>query len=309
MRAFITGATGFAGRHLAEWLIECGDEVVGSTRDAHHSSNSAAPPMPLISWDLASGSTAALVEMLRRFQPEAVYHLAALSVPSDCGGETPTAAAREVNVDATRTLVQLLADCAWRPRLVLASTSHVYGPWTGSDVRARETQPVAPGSGYAKTKLAAEQAVLEAARAEQIDALVARAFKHVGPRQGERMMLSEWIVQLVRGANPVVVQCLDSYVDLSDVRDVVRAYRLLAQRGSAGEIYNVGSGVEQRTGDLFLALRRLVDPARPFVESRPGKKQEWIADASKLITATGWRAKFSLERTISDALEHFQGRA
>lgn len=309
MRAFITGATGFAGLHLAEWLIECGDEVVGSTREGRWSTNSAAPQMSLIPWDLASGSTEALSEMLQRFQPAAVYHLAALSVPSDCGGDEPTAAAWKVNVEATQTLVQLLAGCSWRPRLVLASTSHVYGPQAGAEVHVGETHPVAPRSGYAKTKWAAEQAVLAAARAGRVDALVARAFKHAGPRQGERMMLIEWISQFVRGADPVVVQCLDSHVDLSDVRDVVRAYRLLAQLGVAGEIYNVGSGCEQRTGDLFFRLREMVDATRPYQESRPGRKQEWIADVSKLVAATGWRTEHPWERMIRDALDEYRRRA
>lgn len=311
MRAFITGATGFVGPHLAAWLRAQGDDVQGSSRDGSFDGvvpASAFGAMKLVAWDLDGGSLDALSAAISEFQPEVVYHLAALSVPKECGADEPTPRAWAVNVEATRKLVELLCECSWRPRLIFTSTSHVYGPQAGDEPRVRETQSLDPRTGYAKTKLAAEQVTLAAVRAGRLDAVVTRSFKHAGPGQSEQMMLPEWVSQFVRGASPVEVQCLNSHVDLADVRDVVRAYRLLAERGATGEAYNVGSGVETVTGELFFLLRSIADPQRPYVEKRPGLRREWIADVSKLQAATNWRPEISLEQTIRDTLDDYRHR-
>jgi len=128
-----------------------------------------------------------------------------------------------------------------------------------------------------------------------------RAFKHTGPGQPPRFMLPEWAKQFADPTvNPVHVQTLESVLDITDVRDVVRAYRLMAERGEAGEIFNVGSGVPRRSGDLFDLLRNLADPARAVVETKPGRRQEAIADCSRLHRRTGWTPAIPLEQTIRD---------
>ena len=96
------------------------------------------------------------------------------------------------------------------------------------------------------------------------------------------------------------MQTLDAHVDVTDVRDVVRAYRLLAEWGDSGRIYNVGSGVSRRSGDLFELLRAMAGPDRPVVELRPGRKQDPIADITRLTACTGWRPEMPIERTIAD---------
>jgi len=142
---------------------------------------------------------------------------------------------------------------------------------------------------------------LETAWQKGLDVVIVRAFQHTGPRQNPRMMLPEWVSQFAAASRePVQVHTLDAHIDVTDVRDVVRAYRLLTERGDSGRIYNVGSGVSRRSGDLFELLRAMADPGRPVVELRPGRKQAPIADIARLAECTGWRPEIPIERTIAD---------
>ena len=141
--------------------------------------------------------------------------------------------------------------------------------------------------------------------------MAARAFQHSGPRQSSRMMLPSWARQLSLGRgssenNPLEVHTRDAYIDLTDVRDVVRAYRLLSERGASGEIYNVGSGIMRQSGDL---LKRLIDIDHSpgyVVELHSGRKQDPIADISKLQDATGWQPRISIEQTIEQTLQYWR---
>lgn len=306
-RAILTGATGFVGGYLAEHLLEAGDEVLGFCPDARWPAGAPADlaaRVPLLAWDLASpdGLSAEASRAVERFAPTCIYHLAAVSVPADCGDPEPTPFAQAINVGGTRRVLELAASLARRPRVLLVSTCYVYGPVPPESPRVSETAPRRPHRGYGRTKVAAEEAV-EQFVAEGGDALIARSFQHTGPRQDARMMLPQWASQLAAdGEEPVEVYTLDAHLDLSDVRDVVRAYRLLVLGGRRGEAYNVGSGESRRTGDLFERLRQLAGSTRPAVELRPGARQEPIADISRLRAATGWQPVVPLEQTLADTL-------
>lgn len=304
MKALITGMTGFAGGHLAEHLFASGDEVAGLSTSGHwpaRTPNALVRAVRLYQGDLASDETArALERVARDFAPDCVYHLAAISVPRDCGGEKPTAQAIAANVEGTRRVVDWAA--ALGVRALVVSTSHVYAAPTSREQRAREDDAPQPKNAYGKTKLLAEQAALEAVR-NGADVVIARAFQHTGPRQGPRMMLPEWAAQLASGAELIHVRNRDTWIDVSDVRDVVRAYRLLMTQGQRGEIYNVGSGAPRRTGDILEQLIRIAGRAVTIQEQSPGERFDAIADVTKLEQATGWRPELSLAQTINDVWE------
>lgn len=309
MRAFITGISGFAGSHLAEWLLAAGDVVAGSNRSGvwpAELADSTARFAQLVPWDVGQGREESVTEAVGRFRPDVIFHLAALSVPQDCGETEPAQRALDVNVAGTATVIELVRSLPHSPRLVFVSSGHVYGDAAPDDPVVSEETPADPRTAYAKTKLAAEWLVRHASERLGVDAVIARAFKHAGPRQGERLMLAEWARQFASGASPVRVRCLDSHLDVTDVRDVVRAYRLLAELGRPGMTYNVGSGRNRRTGDLFQQLRSLADPQRPFLETDPGFRQETIADIRRLVTATDWRPQVPLAQTLVDTLEYWR---
>jgi GDP-4-dehydro-6-deoxy-D-mannose reductase len=336
-RALITGIAGFAGGFLAEHLLEYGDEVLGCSRDGQWGDRSATSLLgrvELVSWDLAAKEkgdsphlceapcgpfrqmgtvpffpqASTLTDDARRriadFRPTCIYHLAAISVPQDCGQEEVLPRAMAVNVGGTRQVLDLAATLVPSPRVLFISTSHVYAPVRPASSRVDEEAPLAPRSAYGHTKLAAEEEVRRAVREQGCDALIVRAFLHTGPRQIPALMLPQWARQFALGGQgPVAVHTRDARIDLSDVRDVVRAYRLLAERGQRSEVYNVGSSICRTSGEVLDMLRRLAGPERPIVETMPGQKQDPIADVSRLIQCTGWHATIPLEKTVADTWE------
>jgi GDP-4-dehydro-6-deoxy-D-mannose reductase len=305
VKALITGITGFVGGHLAEHLLAAGDEVVGLSTSGKwpaRTPDTLVQNVRVFAHDLSANDTPPLPS---DFTPDHVYHLAAISVPSDCGGEEPTPRAIAANVDATRRLLEWTGKIG-SPRLLFVSTSHVYPPPNSRDDRCREDQSPQPKNGYGKTKLMAEQVVREAVNSHRVDALVARAFQHTGPRQGPRMMLPEWASQFAAGADPVTVRNRDTWIDLSDVRDVVRAYRLLMLKGARGETYNVGAGIPRRTGDILDQLVAITGAQRTIAEGRPGERLDPIADIAKLRSATGWQSEIPLDQTIRDIWRWFK---
>jgi GDP-4-dehydro-6-deoxy-D-mannose reductase len=307
-RALITGVSGFVGGFLAGHLLECGDAVLGTSPDGRWmaaSPEAVRDRVDVLAWDLANpgGPSEDVRQALEQFAPTVIYHLAAISVPGDCGHEEPSPLAVRINVDGTRRVLALAASLPSSPRVLFISSSYVYAPVTADHPRVDETWPVTPKRGYGRTKLAAEEAVRLAVAEDQVDAMIARAFQHTGPGQSPRMMLSEWAFQFAQGGpEPVKVHTQDAWIDLTDVRDVVRAYRLLALHGERGEVYNVGSGIARRTGDILELLRHAADPTRPVVELRPGFKQDPIANITRLTHRTGWQPGIPVEQTVQDAL-------
>ncbi len=312
MKAFITGITGFAGSHLAEFLLDCGDQVQGSSATGRWRADAPerlSSQVPLFRWQLMAAPPPDTMHALQRFAPDAVYHLAALSVPSDCGTNDPTPEAWAVNVEGTRHLLAALSTLPHRRRLLLVSSCHVYGPVSAASPRVGETSPLAPQSAYGKTKLAAEQAVQAAIRSHGLQAVIARAFKQAGPRLHPGLMLSEWAIQLVSPSRePLHVLNLDSHMEITDVRDSVRAYRALIEHGHVGGVYNVGSGNSLCSGTIFHRMRELAGCQRPVIEQSPGRRQEPIADIRRLQQRTGWHPQTPLKATLRDTLQYWKSR-
>lgn len=314
MRAIITGITGFAGGFLAEHLLDRGDEVLGCSRRGEwpNWAGDELYGVKVLSWDVGEGAAGGPIQnAFREFSPHYIYHLAALSVPSDCGTNEPTERAIEVNVRGTERVVDLADTLPRKPRLVFISTSHVYGKATKEHNRFDEETPTNPQRAYGKTKLMAEAAVRRAVAERGANAVIVRAFQHTGPRQEARLMLPEWVEQLADPAvSSIRVKHLDTWIDLTDVRDVVRAYRLLAERGESGGVYNVGSGVPRKTGDILNMLLRISGLSPTIVESQPApEKFDPIADVRRLQAATGWQPEIALEQTLADTLECRRGKA
>lgn len=296
MKAFITGIAGFAATHLVDHLRACGDEVLGTTQDGAEGT---------IAWTIPDPLSPATVARIEAYAPDVIYHLAAMSKAEDCGKHAATEAATAVNFIGTQRVLDLALALASRPRVVFVSSSYVY-PAVDSLEPIEESTPPDPTNGYGHSKLAAER-LLETAVCERgLHAVIARAFQHTGPRQAPRFMLPEWCEQFASGARPVVMHNSEAWIDLADVRDVVRAYRLLAQRGKPGEAYNVGSGVARRSGDIFQSLRHIADPNREFLVKTQQLKRGPIADIRKIKAATGWQPQIALEQTIRDTLGGFR---
>lgn len=295
MRALVTGATGFVGPHLVAHLRAAGDEVVGIDEDVD-----VCDPRATEDW-------------LARHRPEVVYHLAGWA---DVGGswKAPQQAFR-VNAEGTLNVLQaaLAAGCR---RVLVVSSADVYGVVEEDDLPITEEHPLRPVSPYAVSKVAADYLALQAWLGRRLETVRARAFNHLGPGQSDRFVAPAIASRIVAnerdGGDEVPVGNLSARRDVTDVRDVVRAYRLLVEHGEPGEAYNVCSGVDVAVADIaeqLLAMaerpmRLVVDPER----YRPVDVPVLRGDSSKLTAATGWKPEIPLEQTLRDVLDDYRSR-
>jgi GDP-4-dehydro-6-deoxy-D-mannose reductase len=292
VRALVTGGRGFVGTWLTGYLSHCGDDVVAVDHEVD------------VTDAEAVGRTVAEVA------PEAVYHLAALAHVGASWSD-PGAALR-VNAIGTVNLLEAAHRCDPRPIVLVTSSAEVYGHVPEERLPVTETCPLAPVTPYAVSKVAAEYAGIQAHLAHGLPVIRVRPFNHVGPGQSPGFMvaaLARRIVEAQRsGATSVPVGNLTARRDLTDVRDVVRAYRALVERGDAGEVYNVCSGRDVAVSDVAQRLLRLsgadfelvTDPALV----RPVDVPVVRGDPSRLEAVTGWRPEIELDVTLHDVLEH-----
>ncbi len=292
MRALVTGAGGFVGCHLAAHLAACGDEVTTSEAEIT--------------------DPEALEADFSGCRPDAVYHLAA---QADVNASfTAAAATLRVNVEGTFNVLDA-ARRAGAGRVVVVSSADVYGRLEPDDLPVDETAPMRPVTPYGASKAAAEMVCVQAGLGRGLDVVRARAFNHLGPGQSDRFVAAALAARIVHnertGADVVAVGNLRARRDFTDVRDVVRAYRLLAEHGACGEAYNVCRGTSLSVLELAETLiARARQPMRLAADDellRPVDVTEVRGDPSKLRAATGWCPEVKLERTLDDLLDHWRG--
>ena len=302
-RVLVTGAAGFVGHHLVRELESSGHEV--ATTDALQPDAPAAHGLPDYSTaDLRDGES--MRALVRATRPDAVVHLAGVSFVPD-GARDPSLALT-VTIGGTWTLAEALAAEAPRARLLFVSTAQVYGT-IPSPAPLREESPLRPLSLYAVTKVAGESLLLARHAAGTLDAVVARPGNHTGPGQTPKFVAPAFARQVLSAKRGEIaalrVGNLDSIRSFADVRDVVRAYRLLLERGVPGGVYNVASPANVRIGELLDRLRALAGCDAP-VETDPALWRPTDAcpdlDVSRLRADTGWAPAFSLDDTLRDLL-------
>jgi GDP-4-dehydro-6-deoxy-D-mannose reductase len=304
----ITGATGFAGGHLLDQLLQRQPHVAAWANP----SGQAPPPGPAkgVVWnrvDLLDRE--AVADALASLRPSIVYHCAGVA---DVGASwNAPVRALKVNVLGTHHLLDALRRAALRCPVLVTGSALVYRP---SESALSEQSEIGPSNPYALSKLAQE---MVAARVTWCPVFITRSFNHAGPRQSDRYVTSSFAQQIAEieadRRNPVLrVGNLESRRDITDVRDTVRAYRLIVERGTPARPYNVCTGRAIRVRDLLdilLGLSRTrirveVDPAR----LRPSDVPVVLGDPSLVEHDTGWRAEIPIERTLSDLLDSWRTR-
>jgi len=318
VRAFVTGISGFVGGHLAEHLLERGDQVAGVSASgrfpaglAHLARSARIEPL-----DLADADPGAFADLIRRKRPEAVYHLAAQSNPRASVDDPRGTWA--LNLGGTLNLLSAVKDAGLSPtpRIVLVGSGVCYGDPPPDHIPVSESCPLRPNDPYSSSKAAADLLAIQMHLSDGLDVVIARPFNHAGPRQSPRYVLASLAAQVAEveagRKDAVEVGNLDVVRDYTDVRDVVRGYRLLAEAGTPGEVYNLGTGRGLKLADALDAFRGLairpievrVDPARV----RPVDLPRLVADASKLRAAVGWEPRIPTERTLADMLADARAR-
>jgi GDP-4-dehydro-6-deoxy-D-mannose reductase len=285
-RVLITGASGFAGRHLVDACAAAGDEVI--------------PAPPASEADLRD--PAAVLRVVTGARPDVIYHLAAQAHVGR-SWEQP-AETISGNVAMTLNVLEAMRAAARDAVVLLVGSGELYGP---PDVLpTAEDAPLRPQNPYAVSKAAADLLAGQYADAHGLRVIRARAFNHAGPGQDSTYAISSFARQVAEGATRIVTGNPDTRRDYTDVRDVVRAYRLLAERAEPG-IYNVCSGRSASSAEVvrMLGAEQEVDPALV----RPNEVMELRGAYDALRDATGWEPEIPLERTVRDALASWRRRA
>ncbi len=310
MRALITGISGFVGSHLADYLVAHTDcQVWGVAPDAN------APPLSpkirLLTGDLRDRNTVAA--LLRVAAPDVIFHLAAqAAVPLSWRDPWDTL---ETNIRMQVNLLATLAELEWSTRILVVGSETEYGIIRPEDVPVDEDTPFRPVSPYAVSKIAQDMLGLQYHLSHGVAAIRVRPFPHIGPRQRPDFVTADWarqIAEIEAGRREPVLRVgnLSSFRDYTDVRDVVRAYWLVIERGQPGEVYNVGSGVMRSVQSMLDGLVALsktpieveVDPTR----FRPIEVPITVCDASRLRAATGWRPTIPFEQSLRDILDYWR---
>lgn len=293
MRAVVTGARGFVGPHLIAHLEAHGDEVTGL--------DFAGPER----FDVTDAD--GVREHLGAASPEVVYHLAALSHVGESWAN-PSVQFR-VNAEGTLNVVAAAAALGVR-RVVVIGSSEEYGEVDPGANPIDESTPLRPVTPYGAAKAAAETAALQMGRATDLEVVCVRPFPHTGPGQTDRFLVPALAGRIAAaerdGTDTVVMGSRTPMRDLSDVRDVVRAYRLLALDGHPGLAYNVCSGVSTAVGDIADLLAAASTRSITFETDpalvRPVEPPPLIGSAQRLREHTGWTPEHTLAGTLADVL-------
>jgi GDP-4-dehydro-6-deoxy-D-mannose reductase len=317
MRALITGITGFAGSHLAEYMLaeHPGVEIFGLRRWRSRMENIAHLESKVRLLECELRDATAVRVALERSRPDVIFHLAAQSfVPASWVSPADTLTA---NIVGQTNLFEAIRELELDPVVQLACSSEQYGLVLPDEVPIRETNPLRPLSPYAVSKVAQDMLGYQYFQSYGLKTVRTRGFNHTGPRRGEVFVTSNFAKQIASieaGLQEPVLRVgnLEAVRDFTDVRDMVRGYWLAATKGKPGEVYNLatGSGITIRAMlDLLLSLSHAqveveTDPER----LRPSDVEVLIGDSSRFRADTGWEPRIPFATTMRDLLDYWRDR-
>jgi GDP-4-dehydro-6-deoxy-D-mannose reductase len=316
MRALITGITGFAGSHLADYCVERGGvEVYGIIRWRSRTENidHLQGKIKILECDLRDAtSTREVVEEIR---PEYIFHLAAQSfVPTSWRAPTECLV---TNVIGQLNIFEAIRKTNLKPRIQIACSSEEYGMTSEEDLPITEDTPLRPLSPYGVSKVGQDLLGYQYFMSYKLDVVRTRGFNHTGPRRAPVFVVSDFAKQIAdieKGRKDPVIHVgnLDAERDFTDVRDIVRAYFLALEKGKSGEAYNICSEKSWRIGDMLDKLlslsRSKIKVEQDRARLRPSDVPRLRGDCSKFRRDTGWVPRIPFEQTLNDMLEFWRAR-
>jgi GDP-4-dehydro-6-deoxy-D-mannose reductase len=317
MRALITGITGFAGSHLADYLLTLKDvQISGITRWRSRTENIEHLKGRIALHECDLRDPFSVRDVLRKVRPDRVYHLAAQSyVPMSWVAPSETLTTNligEVNI-----FEALRQEAMLDTRIQLACSSEEYGLVLPEEVPIKETNPLRPLSPYGVSKVAQDFLGYQYHMSYKLFIVRTRGFNHTGPRRGEVFVTSNFakqIAEIEKGKKEPVIYVgnLDAVRDFTDVRDTVRGYYLGLEKGKAGEVYNIctGKGYKVREMlDILLSFSKVkITTKQDERRMRPSDVELLVGDRSKFEQQTGWKPAIPFEKTMEDLLNYWRER-
>lgn len=309
MKALVIGGGGFVGTYLVNHLHDdLGYEVaVTKTSKENLQINNAK------TYDLDVLDKEQIKYVLDKVRPDYVFHLAAQSSVA-LAWKNPTLTI-DVNIKGSVNVLDVIRELDYKPAILLIGSGEEYGHIRSSETPITEYNNTRPGNIYAATKVCQNMIGRIYAQAYDMNVMMVRAFNHIGPNQAPMFVVADFCRQVARiekglGEPVIYVGNLSAKRDFTDVRDVVRAYALLARLGKRGETYNVGSGHAVSIQEILdkilklsdMEIRVSVDPEK----LRPVDVPIIEADINKIYNCTGWQPVISLEQTLEETLNYWR---
>ncbi|HSD98999.1 MAG TPA: GDP-mannose 4,6-dehydratase [Patescibacteria group bacterium] len=313
-KILITGASGFVGAYLAKHLLELGHAEIHGTYLSDDSLERSPLKEKITFHKVDLAQKEQTEELIKKVIPDEVYHLAAMSSVA-ASFQNPIGTFHS-NIDAQLNLFESLRthDLTSTKVLVVGSAEE-YGHVKSEDLPINESAPLRPASPYAVSKVAQDFLALQYTISYHMPIFRVRPFNHVGPGQTPQFVVAAFakqIAEIEKGIIPPVVKVgnLDAKRDFTDVRDMVRLYPLLLEKGEVGEVYNAGSGVSHKVEEIlhfFTENAKIIitveqDPSK----MRPADIPEIVADSQKVQKVTGWKPEISFEQTLKDTLDYWR---
>ncbi len=307
-KALVTGVHGFAGTHLNNLLLQKDYEVFGIIKpekdlklDDH-----------FFAVDIQDFE--GTKKVIADTAPDHIYHLAALTSPARSflnPSETVT-----TNISGQLNILEAVKQLGLlETKVLVVSSAEIYGAADENDLPLSESAPIKPLSPYAISKVAQDFLGYQYKQAHNIKTVIVRPFNNIGPQQAPIFVIpafAKQIAEIEKGIKEPVLKVgnLESRRDFTDVRDTVRAYELLMQKGESGEAYNIGSGKSYKISEIlemFLSLsdKEIVIEKDPAL-MRPGDIPELRCDYDKLHKATGWKPEIDIEKSLKDTLDYWR---
>lgn len=308
MKSLIIGGAGFVGAYLIRHLQETGQRVFVTKMQGEEMEAFGADV-----YDLDILDKGAVVHLLQTVRPDYVFHLAAQSSVA-LSWKNPQLTI-DVNIKGVVNVLDAVRELEERPRILLIGSGEEYGPIRPEDLPVTEDVAANPGNIYAATKVCQNMIGKIYADAYGLNVMMVRAFNHIGPNQAPLFVVADFCKQTAEieaGMKEAVLKVgnLSAKRDFTDVRDVVRAYGMLIEKGEPGETYNIGSGhavaVEEILNLILSMAKKEIQIETDPSKFRPIDVPVIEADTEKVRRATGWIPEISLEETIQETLDYWR---
>ncbi|OIB03082.1 hypothetical protein AK95_05585 [Paenibacillus sp. LC231] len=309
MKALITGVNGFVGRHLEEYLVSQQIEVWGTSRSVNHEKNH------INRVQLDFNQEEAIVQLLNTIKPDLIFHLAAQS--SVAKSWTQVSRTLDANVTKTALFYDAIkqSDISDTVKILSVGSSEEYGIVSKENIPISETAPLNPTNPYGISKVT-QHMLAKLYSSLGLHIVHVRPFNHIGPGQKQGFVTSDFARQIAliesQKLPPVItVGNLEAQRDFTDVRDIVRAYAEVIQKGRAGEVYNICSGKSHPIRYILdylltLSTNKSIDVQQDINKMRPSEFPIYIGDSTKINNLIGWDTEYLIEESLVDILTYWR---
>ena len=315
MKVLITGISGFAGSHLAEFLLDKDYKVFGTFYDKSTFSNlnGFIDRITLYQCDIRNYNN--LKEIIKKVKPDEIYHLAAISfVPNSLKDPKLTF---DTNLYGTLNLYQAVIEQKINPKILFVGSADEYGIVNKNDIPIKENYPLQPVNLYSISKASADFLSYFYFKNYNLNIIRVRPFNHIGPRQSPEFVCSSFakqIAEIEKGLKEPIIKVgnLEAKRDFTDVRDIVMAYWLAMQNGETGEVYNICSGktfsIEGLLNKALSLCEKNIRVKQDLKRLRPSDVPLLMGDFTKFTKKTGWEPEIPFKKTLKDILNYWRER-